>query len=52
VGVVISLAGIVVLVTGHVVIGGLLTALGAVYVALVGRRYTKWRAIRAAAGLE
>ncbi|HEX2850001.1 MAG TPA: hypothetical protein VHN98_05595 [Acidimicrobiales bacterium] len=51
VGVVIAVIGGVVLVTGRVVVGALLAALGVVYVALVGRRYAKWKAIRAAAGL-
>ena len=50
-GVVLLVIGVAVLVTVHVVVGGLLAALGAVYVVLVGRRALRWAALRREAGL-
>lgn len=52
VGVVIAALGLGLLLTGRVVVGAPLAALGVVYVALVARRYSRWRALRTAAGLD
>lgn len=43
--------GVVLIATIHVVMGGLIGALGATYVVLVGRRAAKWLALRREAGL-
>lgn len=45
------LVGVAVLVLVHVVMGGLIAALGATYLVLVGRRARSWAALRRDAGL-
>ena len=50
-GLAVVAVGLVVLVTVHVVMGGLVAAVGASYVVLVGRRARHWAGLRREAGL-
>ena len=50
-GLVIVIAGLVVLALVNVVLGGLVAAVGASYLVLVGRRARHWAALRREAGL-
>ena len=50
-GLILVTVGVVVLALVHVVVGGLLAALGACYVILVLRRARHWAALRREAGL-
>ena len=50
-GVAAVVAGIVLLAVSSVVAGAGLAALGALYIAAVGRRWRRWRRLRSEAGL-